>query len=391
MVKFGFAIAGGLSGVIISIVGFKEGVPGVDQEGAITGLRAFFSGLPIAGTLIAMFVMRNYDVTEERALEIRAAIDQKNATKAVSSSAYLPGKLLALKEKGINLNVAAGLDFSGKTTAAIQSHFSAMLNNGLHGLCFSPYAEGQGTGDTITEAQVRRRMDIVAPYTQWVRSFSCTGGNELIPVIAKQKGLKTMVGTWISHDKARNEREIQALVKLAKEGKVDIAAVGNEVLLRNELTEQEVIAYVQKVRDLLPKHIPVGYVDAYYLFVEKPALAAACDVVLINCYPFWEGAGNGHALAYLQHMYALAKKAANGKKVIITETGWPGKGEAVMEAQPSAENAMKYFINTQQWASKENVELFYFSSFDETWKVHHEGETGTQWGLWDKNEKRKYV
>ncbi len=81
MVKFGFAIAGGLSGVIISIVGFKEGVPGVDQEGAITGLRAFFSGLPIVGTLIAMYVMRNYDVTEERALEIRAAIDQKNAAK----------------------------------------------------------------------------------------------------------------------------------------------------------------------------------------------------------------------------------------------------------------------------------------------------------------------
>jgi GPH family glycoside/pentoside/hexuronide:cation symporter len=234
-------------------------------------------------------------------------------------------------------------------------------------------------------------MDIIAPYSQWVRSFSCTGGNELIPGIAKEKGLKTMVGAWISNDRQRNEREIEALVKLANEGLVDMAAVGNEVLQRNELTEQEVIGYLKRVRALLPKNIPLGYVDAYYHFLEKPALAAACDVVFINCYPFWEGAGNDHALHYMQHMYELTKRVANGKKVVITETGWPSKGQPVQEAQPSAENAMKFFINTQHWAKSENVELFYFSSFDESWKIHHEGEVGTQWGLWDIHGKQKYV
>ncbi|MEZ4932336.1 MAG: glycosyl hydrolase family 17 protein [Saprospiraceae bacterium] len=194
----------------------------------------------------------------------------------------------------------------------------------------------------------------------------------------------------ISNDKERNDREIKALVKLANDGLVDIAAVGNEVLLRNELSEQELIQYINQVKSLLPKNIPVGYVDAYYHFLEKPALTAACDVVRINCYPFWEGADNDHALLYIQHMYELTKHAANGKKVIITETGWPSKGKEVLEAQPSAENAMKYFINTQQWAKEEGIELFYFSSFDESWKIYQEGIVGTQWGLWDKNEKPKY-
>jgi GPH family glycoside/pentoside/hexuronide:cation symporter len=76
MVKFGFAIAGLLSGVILSVVGFEPGVA-AQPDGAITGLRLFYSGLPILGTSIAMWVMRNYDLTEEKAREIREILDNR--------------------------------------------------------------------------------------------------------------------------------------------------------------------------------------------------------------------------------------------------------------------------------------------------------------------------
>lgn len=78
MVKFGFAIAGGLSGAIMSMVGF---VPGAAEqpESAVVGLRLFFSGLPILGTLVAIYIMRDYDVSEERANEIRAELDKRKA------------------------------------------------------------------------------------------------------------------------------------------------------------------------------------------------------------------------------------------------------------------------------------------------------------------------
>jgi GPH family glycoside/pentoside/hexuronide:cation symporter len=387
MVKLGFASAGLLSGAIMSFVGFAPDAD-VQPDGAVTGLRLFFSLVPIVGTVIARWTMSDYDVSEERAQEIRAAIDLKKAGPK-SSSAYLSGKLNTLS-KGLDLNTMAGLNFSGKTTAEIKSLYSKTLQEGIHGLCFSPYAEGQGTEDTLSESQIRRRMEIIAPYTKWVRSFSCTLGNELIPKVAREKGLKTMAGAWISQDKERNEREIKALVALAEAGLVDIAAVGNEVLQRNELSEEEVIQYLLRVRALLPKHIPLGYVDAYYHFLERPALTDACDVILINCYPFWEGADNDHALTYLQHMHALTSQVAKGKKLIITETGWPSKGQNEQGANPSAENAMKYFIHAQQWAREKDVDLFYFSSFDESWKLHHEGEVGTQWGLWDIHEKQKF-
>lgn len=388
MVKFGFAIAGLLTGVIMSLVGFKAGAE-TQAEGAVTGLRIFFSSVPILGTLIAMWVMKNYDLTEAKARAIKKELDARKAPEKEQSSAYLSGKLLSLEKNRFALNTISGIDLSLKSEAEISTLYSSILNNDFHGLCFSPYTEGQVIGDILSEDQIIRRLDVIAPYTKWIRSFSCTEGNELIPKIAQQKGLKTLVGAWISNDKERNEKEIQSLISLAKAGLVNIAAIGNEVLHRNEISEQELLQYISSVREALPAAIPVGYVDAYYQFLDRPALVNACDVVLANCYPFWEGANNTYALSYLNKMMELTQQAVNGKKVIITETGWPGVGENVEAAEPSKLNAMKYFIAVQEWAKNKNIELFYFSSFDESWKTKQEGKVGAGWGIWDKNEKLK--
>jgi GPH family glycoside/pentoside/hexuronide:cation symporter len=388
MVKFGFAIAGLLTGVIMSVVGFKAGAA-TQAEGAVTGLRLFFSGIPIAGTLIAMWIMRNYDLTEAIARAIKKEIDARKVPVKKQSSAYLSGKLLSIEKNGFTVNAITGLDLSLKTENEIGEHYAAILNEGMHGLCFSPYVEGQETGDILSADQIRRRLDVIAPHTKWIRSFSCTEGNELIPEMAHQKGLKTLVGAWISADKARNEKEIESLISLAKAGLVDIAAVGNEVLHREEIPEQELLAYIKRVREALPDSIRVGYVDAYYQFLDRPALVNACDVILVNCYPFWEGADNNHALSYLNRMMELTHQAAKGKKVIITETGWPGIGEQVEAAEPSQLNAMKYFVAVQEWAKSNNIELFYFSSFDESWKTKQEGKVGAGWGIWDKNDQLK--
>ena len=389
MVKFGFAIAGGLSGLIMTSVGFDSGSV-TQPEGAIDGLRAFFSGLPILGTLIAIWVMRNYDVTEERAAEISAELAKRKEKPERDSSAYMSGKLESLLKDVNKLGVTKGIDFSEKSKEEIKLEFSKVLNNGIHGLCFSPYVEGQKAGDILKANQIRRRLEIIAPHTKWIRSFSCTEGNELIPQIAKEKGLKVLAGAWISDDRDRNEREIRSLINLVNKGMVDIAAIGNEVLHRQEISEAELIRYIQRVKKAIPETIPIGYVDAYYQFLDRPNLVNACDVILANFYPFWEGADNQYALSYLNRMLELTQSIANGKKVIVTETGWPSLGGNVENAEPSEENAMKYFINVQDWANNQNIELFYFSSFDESWKVKQEGAVGARWGIWDKNETLKY-
>ena len=289
----------------------------------------------------------------------------------------------------VKIKALVGIDHANKTSEELKSLFKKVLENGMHGLCFSTYEDGQGPGTQITEAQIRRRMEIIKPYTKWVRSFSCTDGNELIPIIAKEYGIKTLVGAWLGNDEDINEKEISALIKLAKEGYVDIAAVGNEVMYRKDLTEDELLGFMHRVKMEIPD-IPMGYVDAYYEFSHRPKITEACDVILANCYPYWEGCSLEYSLLYMKDMYNQAISAAYGKKVIITETGWPSVGELFHGAQPSHENALKYFINAQKWSEQDDIEMFYFSSFDESWKVGSEGDVGAYWGLWDKNEKLKF-
>lgn len=387
MVKFGFAIAGGLSGIILSVVGFNAEIAQQSEETMI-GLRLFYSGVPIFGTLIALLVMWNYDVTEDKAIELRKELERRKSGKQKSTGGYLQGKLHMLTH--FNGIPKYGRDLRDKSKAELRALFSSTLDSGIHGLCFSPYVEGQQAGDILSEEQIRRRMDIITSKTKWVRSFSCTEGNELIPQIARRKGLKTLVGAWISNDRERNRLEIESLIKLARQGYVDIAAVGNEVLLRGELSENEILGYINEVKMALPEHVEVGYVDAYYQFVERPALIDACDVILANCYPFWEGLDIDIAIDSVEQMIELTKSKANGKRVIITETGWPSEGQNIIAAQPSEKNAMRFFINIQRWAAQHHCEVFYFSSFDESWKVVQEGEIGARWGLWNKEETLKY-
>jgi exo-beta-1,3-glucanase (GH17 family) len=177
----------------------------------------------------------------------------------------------------INLSEYKGMDFSKFSIAELRKMWKDTLTKGMHGICFSIYEDGQEPGDIITEEQVERRIKILKPHTKWIRSFSCIEGNEHIPRIAKKHGLKNMVGAWLSDNLEKNELEIEALIKLGKEGCIDIAAVGNEVLYRNDLTLEQLLDYIKRVKEALPG-IPVGYVDAYYEFSKHPELVEASEI-----------------------------------------------------------------------------------------------------------------
>lgn len=393
MVKFGTAVAGLLSGMILSLVAFQSNAATQTDE-TMFWLRIFFVGIPILGTLTAIWTMKNYDVDEAKAREVRDLLEKRKAPKP---SGYGANNVL----EGMNL---AGLSraqlqqkfsqyyfptFDYTNVESIKTEFSTVFKAGMSGICFSVFTEKQFPGDFITEEQIRKRLEILKPHTQWIRVFSSTHGHENIPKIAKEMGFKVLMGAWIGKDETENQQEIQSLIQLIKEGNLDIAAVGNEVLFRGDQNEETLLGYIGQVKNQT-LNVPVTYIDVYYEIINNPKLVAASDKILINCYPFWEGASIEHAGMYLQEMYHQTKKIAGGKEIIIAETGWPSKGEAVQNAEPSPENLMRYYIEAQKWASKEKINLFYFSSFDESWKIHYEGWAGTSWGLWGTNEKFKF-
>ena len=281
-------------------------------------------------------------------------------------------------------------ELDGLSEADKVSLLRKILEQKVHGISFSPYIDGQSPGTEIGEQQILERLKIIQPYTNWIRSFSCIEGNQAIGRIAHQNGLQTMIGVGLSENLEDNEIELANGIEVARAGHADILAVGNEVLLRGDLTEDQVIDYIQRAQAAAPG-VPVSYVDAYFLFENHPRVADACDVLLVNCYPFWESCSAEYALIYMKEMYRRATVAARGKPVIISETGWPTIGTPFGAAVPSYQNAMDYFIQTYQWAAQDGIDIFYFSSFDESWKVGDEGDVGAYWGLWDKDGNLKYA
>ena len=301
------------------------------------------------------------------------------------SSANIYQRAFQLQESPIR-----GADVSGLSRQEKIALLQQILRRKIHGISFSPFVDGQSPGAQISEQQIRERLAIIQPYTHWIRSFSCIDGNQEIARIAHENGLKTMVGVDLGEDLEANEEELANGIAVAQAGHADIFVVGNENLLRQDLTEQQLLEYIERAKAAVPG-VPVSFVDAYFLFENQPAVAKAVDVLLVNCYPFWESCAAEYALLYMKEMYRRAQRVANGKKVIISETGWPTEGTPFGSAVPSYDNALDYFIRTYQWAEEEGVEIFYFSSLDESWKVGAEGDVGAYWGLWDKDGNLKYV
>lgn len=284
----------------------------------------------------------------------------------------------------------AGADINQLTESELKTYCKELLKNKIHGICFSVYDENQKPGDDISDEQILKKLEIIKPHVKWIRTFSCSDENMRIPILAKELGFKTLVGAWLGKDLDKNQIEVDKLIELCNDGYIDVAAVGNEVMYRKDLSEEKLIEYIKYVKSKIKTKVPVGYVDAYYEFSSRPSITDACDVILTNCYPYWEGCNIDYSLIYMKQMFYHARDVANEKRVIITETGWPSRGSSLRGADPSNKNFLKYFINAQKWSYEEEIEMFYFSSFDESWKINSEGDVGAFWGIWDSDTKSKF-
>ena len=257
----------------------------------------------------------------------------------------------------------------------------------VHGINFSPYVDGQdpNLGSQITTSQIAARLQIIARYTNWIRTFSSTHGLENVPSIARQFGLKVAANAWISRDATQSALEINNLIANSNAGLVDIAIVGSEAILRNDVTEAQLLIYMNQVRQAIPANIPVTTADVWGTFVAHPNLIAASDIVFANFYPSWEGVPIENAVCSLAQQFQQLVAASGSRPVAVSETGWPSAGNAKGAAVPSAPNANLYVLQYLTWSAANSIQSFYFEAFDESWKVASEGPQGEHWGVWDKN------
>ncbi|MCB2181338.1 MAG: hypothetical protein KQH63_04900 [Desulfobulbaceae bacterium] len=262
----------------------------------------------------------------------------------------------------------------------------SIVNYKVNGLNFSPYMDGQdpNLGSIISEEQIQQRLQAIAPYTLWIRSFGMTHGLEHIGRLAHEMSLKAAVGAWLGKDMLVNSQQMNNLIDAARNGDVDLAIIGSEVLLRGDMSESELLSYINQFKEEVPG-IPVTTADIYSILLAHPDLMAASDVIFVNYYPYWEGKDVNYSVANVHALHQEMMEKANGKEVIVSETGWPSDGDTINEAVPTLDNACFYNLNIASWAQAENVKYFIFEAFDETWKAAHEGLQGAHWGVWDKD------
>ncbi len=264
----------------------------------------------------------------------------------------------------------------------------AVKINKVYGICFSPYMDGQAPGQEISEVQIIERLRLIAPYTEWIRTYGCSGGLEKTGRAAKKLGLKTALGAWIGPDAAANEVEIANLIAAALKGEADIVIIGNETLsgASPSVTEERLINYIRRVRAAVPPSVTVTCAEGAEALLAHPAVIDECGAVFVQIHPYWGGIPVERAVADLSVTYEKVKAAAGGKNVVLSEAGWPDGGAANGAAAPSPENASLYLKNLVAWSRANKVEAFIFSAYDEAWKAGTEpNSVGSHWGLFYAN------
>ena len=227
-------------------------------------------------------------------------------------------------------------------------------------------------------------LGVLEPYTNWIRTFSCTGNCKNIGKLAHALNFKVALGAWLGKDLQINDDEINALIAAGKNGEADLLIVGSEAILRNDVSVSQLIIYINKVKQAVP-NLQVTTADNYFVLLAHPDLMTACDIIFPNIYPFWEKVDINSANKFVEDKYQQLVIAAAGKEVIISETGWPSSGNANGAAEPTLANAVLYFSNFATWSRNNNVSVFYFEAFDEPWKSSQEGSQGAHWGLFNTN------
>jgi glucan 1,3-beta-glucosidase len=254
------------------------------------------------------------------------------------------------------------------------------------------YAPFRGDQDPLVEtthvdaAQIDEDLALVSRYTDCIRTYSVENGLDQVPAIAERHGLKVMQGLWLSNKAEKNRRQIETVVALAKAFPKTISAVivGNEVLLRGDLSVGDLEGFIRTVKAQVT--MPVTYADVWEFWLRNRDLQRAVDFVTIHILPYWEDFPLPASVA-AAHVDAIRKQVAVAipdKEIFIGEVGWPSAGRMREAALPSPSNQARVISETMTLAQRENFRVNVIEAFNQPWKRWLEGATGGYWGIFDR-------
>ncbi|WJR74846.1 glycosyltransferase [Bradyrhizobium sp. NP1] len=300
----------------------------------------------------------------------------------------------------------------------------------LPSVSYAPFEPKHTVVDSDAE-KVRADLKKLATVARAVRLYSSTEGNELVPPIAAEFGLKVTLGAWIDKDSNRNTREIEAAIKLARRNSNVIGiVVGNETIYRGEqiplenlgslpeigiepeeaarilreeserlrgaevqpedkravavkwaIAENNVhrlIKVIQRVKGAV--NVPVTTGEIWNIWLEHPDLVSSVDFIGAHILPYWEGFSDKQAVDQAMIIHQKLRDAFQGKRIMIAEFGWPSAGYNLQKANPGLFEQALTLRNFVSRAEAIGMEYNIVEAIDQPWK-YTEGGVGPYWGI----------
>ena len=260
----------------------------------------------------------------------------------------------------------------------------------LPSVSYTPFdgsAHPDSSSPTTTE-QIRADLAALAPFTRTVRTYSSTSGSELIPSIASEFGLRTSVGAWLDRNQDRNERELEAVVDLARtERGISSIVVGNETIYRADLEVPDLIEKIRRVKR--ETGLPVTTGEIWHAWLDHPELVSEVVYIAAHILPYWEGTSAQGAVDQAIHIYNRLREAYPGKRIVIAEFGWPSGGHNRQAAYPGRIEQAQVLREFVARAEALGIDYNIIEGYDQPWKVF-EGGVGPYWGFINASRELKF-
>jgi cellulose synthase/poly-beta-1,6-N-acetylglucosamine synthase-like glycosyltransferase/exo-beta-1,3-glucanase (GH17 family) len=259
----------------------------------------------------------------------------------------------------------------------------------LASVSYNRFARPSSGNLTVSESQIRADLTAIAKQANAVRTYASTQGLERVPEIAAQLGLAVTLGIWIDRDEARNQREIETALDLARRNpNVTRLVVGNETIFRHEHTAAELAEIIRRVKRDSP--VPVATADHWKTFIDHPELVDAVDQVFAHIIPYWEGLPKKTAVKGSLAIYDKLRAAYPGKKIVIGEFGWPSAGHNFERAVPGPLSQARLLRDFVAEANVLGIDYNIVEAIDQPEKIF-EGNVGPYWGILDASLRPKFA
>jgi len=261
----------------------------------------------------------------------------------------------------------------------------------IDGFAYSPMQPGQSPAKQHfpTESEIARDLSILAAHSASIRTYSIDGSFASIPMLAAQLELDVTVGVWLDEDRAENRRRLAELGTLVSRNPgVRRVIIGNETLLTERLGVEELIEYLDTVREIYG--LDVSTAEPWHIWLEHPDIAEHVDFVTVHLLPYWEGIDVERAVGVVEERMRTLEEAFAPLPIVIGEVGWPSNGRSRGDALAGREEAELFLRGFLRIAEQRGYEYFLMEAFDQPWKRQDEGEVGAYWGLFDGEREPKY-